>query len=162
MWARGINGSHYILAASALAVSSPFGVVAFLSPSPWIFLAGIFVVYFAAAVSLNMGATSLQLLTPPALRGRVSGLYLFCTNMFGAGLGPLIVAMLTQHLFHDRAKVGIAMAIVTPTAALSGAIILGLAWRRYAKLIADAEDSIEGLKSIDIAASGAPVLGTKS
>jgi MFS family permease len=162
MWARGIQGSHYMVAASALAVSSPFGVVAFLSPSPWIFLGGIFVVYFAAAVGLNMGATSLQLLTPPAVRGRLSGLYLFCTNMFGAGLGPLIVAMLTQHLFHDRAKVGIAMAIVTPTAALTGAIILGLAWRRYATLINTAEDSIDEVASVDVAAPGVAVLGTKS
>jgi MFS family permease len=162
MWARGIQGSHYMVAASALAVSSPFGVVAFLSPSPWIFLVGIFVVYFAAAVGLNMGATSLQLLTPPALRGRLSGLYLFCTNMFGAGLGPLIVAMLTQHLFHDRAKVGIAMAIVTPTAALTGAIILGLAWRRYALLINAPEDSIDEVESVDVAAPGVAVLGTKS
>jgi MFS family permease len=142
LWSRGVKGSHYLLAASALAVSSPFGVAAFLSPSPWIFLLGMSVVYFAAAVALNMGATSLQLLTPPALRGRLSGLYLFCTNMVGAGLGPLIVAMMTQHLFHDRAKVGIAMAIVTPTAALAGAIILGLARRRYAEIITAAEDTL--------------------
>jgi len=109
-----------------------------------------------------MGATSLQLLTPPALRGRLSGLYLFCTNMFGAGLGPLIVAMLTQHLFHDRAKVGIAMAIVTPTAALTGAIILGLAWRRYAQLIAATEDSVDEAEPVDIEAPGVAVFRTKS
>jgi len=85
---------------------------------------------------LNMGATSLQLLTPPSLRGRLSGLYLCCTNMVGAGLGPLIVAMLTQHVFHDRAKVGVAMAIVTPIASILGAVILASARQRYSRTIA--------------------------
>jgi hypothetical protein len=69
---------------------------------------------------------------------------------------------MTQHLFHDRAKVGIAMAIVTPTAALTGAIILGLAWRRYALLINAPEDSIDEVESVDVAAPGVAVLGTKS
>ena len=162
LWSRGVKGSHYLVAASALTLSAPFGIVAFLSPSPWIFLLGIFVVYFAAAVSLNMGATSLQLLTPPALRGRLSGLYLFCTNMIGAGLGPLIVAMMTQHLFHDRAKVGIAMAIVTPASALAGAVILGLARRRYAELIATADIALDEREPAITPTSRDAILGTES
>jgi hypothetical protein len=59
--------------------------------------------------------------------------------MVGAGLGPLIVAMITQHVFHDRAKVGLAMAIVMPLASLLGAIILGSAQRRYARTTAPPE-----------------------
>lgn len=162
LWSRGVKGSHYLVAASALTLSSPFGIIAFLSPSPRIFLLGIFVVYFAAAVSLNMGATSLQVLTPPALRGRLSGLYLFCTNMIGAGLGPLIVAMMTQHLFHDRAKVGIAMAIVTPASALAGAVILGFARRRYAELIATADIALDEPEPAITPTSRDAILGTES
>ncbi|MFP3561761.1 hypothetical protein SB861_65890, partial [Paraburkholderia sp. SIMBA_049] len=62
----------------------------------------------------------------------------------------------------DRAKVGIAMAIVTPTAALTGAIILGLAWRRYATLIRIADDAVDELEPVDIAPPGVAALGTKS
>jgi hypothetical protein len=56
--------------------------------------------------------------------------------MVGAGLGPLLVAMLTQHVFHDRAKVGVAMAIVTPIASVLGAVILASARQRYSRTIA--------------------------
>ena len=136
LWARGVGGSHYLLAAAALGVAAPFGSIAFLASSPWVFLSGLAICYFSSALCLSMGATSLQLLTPPSLRGRLSGLYLFCTNMVGAGLGPLIVAMLTQHVFHDRAKVGVAMAIVTPVASILGAVILGSARQRYSRTIA--------------------------
>ncbi len=155
LWSRGVRGSHYLLASTALAVAAPFGVIGFLAPTPWIFLAALSVLYFASALCLNMGATSLQLLTPPGLRGRLSGLYVFCTNMVGAGLGPLIVAMMTQHVFQDRAKVGLAMAIVAPTAALAGAIILGIARHRYAEIIAAAERLPQRLVTPPPAAPGA-------
>jgi MFS family permease len=139
LWSRGVQGCHYLLAACALAISAPFGAIAFLSPSPGVFLFAASVVYFAAAFALNMGATSLQLLTPPSLRGRISGLYLFWTNIVGAGLGPLIVALITQHVLQNGTKVGIAMAIVTPAAALAGAVILGLARHLYSDTITSAE-----------------------
>ena len=135
LWARGVRGSHFLLATAALLLAAPFGVFAFLSPSPWLFLTGISVVYFASALCLNMGATSLQLLTPAELRGRLSGLYLFCTNMVGAGLGPLVIATVTQSVLHDRNKLGLAMATVIPVAALSGAIVLSLGRRSYAEAI---------------------------
>lgn len=133
---RGVRGGHFLLASGALALAVPFGPIAFLSAKPWIFLIGISAIYFSSALCLNMGATSLQLFTPPTLRGRLSGLYAFCTNIIGAGLGPLIVASITQHVLHDAHKVGIAMAFVIPLAGLAGATILGLARNRYAEAIA--------------------------
>lgn len=139
LWNRGVRGSHYLLAACALGVATPFGAIAFLSSRPPVFLVGIAIVYFASALSLNMGATSLQLLTPPALRGRLSGLYLLCTNMVGAGLGPLVVAGITQKLLRDTSKVGIAMAVVTPLSAVLGALVLGAARRQYAATITSTE-----------------------
>ena len=155
LWSRGVQGSHYLLASLVLAISVPFGIIAFLSPYPWVFLLGASVVYFAAAVSLNMGATALQLLTPPPLRGRLSGLYLFWTNMFGACLGPLIVAILTQHLLEGRAKVGVAMAIVIPLAAMAGATMLCLARHRYADIVTAAE------AKLDLAVTNSSPLGMK-
>ncbi len=135
LWTAGVRSTHYLMAAIFLAAAAPAGVLAFLSHSPWIFLSGAFVVYFASAFCSNMGATSLQLLTPAPLRGRLSGLYLFITNMVGAGLGPLLVAAITQNLFHDRGKVGVAMAIVIPIAGFTGAAILGLSRQAYAKIL---------------------------
>lgn len=132
LWTKGVRGGHYLFASVALAIATPAAAIAFVGASPWIFLAGVFIIYFASALCLNMGATALQLLTPPALRGRLSGLYLFWTNMIGAGLGPLIVAYMTQNVFHNKAKIGSALAIVTPVSAFLGALILWSARRAYA------------------------------
>jgi MFS family permease len=116
-------------------MAAPAGLLAFLGTAPSTFFLGIFLVYFASALSLNMGATSLQLLTPAPLRGRLSGLYAFCTTMIGAGLGPLLVAALTQKLLHDASKVGTALAIVIPCSAVAGAAILWSTRHRYAQAI---------------------------
>jgi hypothetical protein len=55
--------------------------------------------------------------------------------MVGAGLGPLVIATVTQSVLHDRNKLGVAMATVIPVAALSGAIVLSLGRRSYAEAI---------------------------
>jgi len=142
---RGVRGAHFVLASAALAIAAPFGIIGFHSTSPALFLGCAFALYFASALSLNMGATSLQLLTPAYLRGRVSGLYLLCTNMIGAGLGPLSVAGMTQHLFHDHAKLGLAMSIVTSVSALVGAALLSSAKGAYGAAIA-----AEGLRAATV------------
>jgi hypothetical protein len=70
--------------------------------------------------------------------------------------------MMTQHLFHDRAKVGIAMARVTPSSALAGAIILGLTRRRYAELIATADIALDEPEAAITPTSRDTILGTES
>jgi hypothetical protein len=75
--------------------------------------------------------------------------------MFGACLGPLIVAILTQHLLEGRAKVGVAMAIVIPLAAMAGATMLCLARHRYADIVTATE------AKPDLAATNSNPLGMK-
>jgi hypothetical protein len=100
-----------------------------------IFLVGTSIAYFSCALTASMGATSLQLLTPPPLRGRLSGLYASITNLIGTDLGPLVVAVLTQDILRDRAKIGVSLMIVLPVSSLAGACILAMGWRRYGRVI---------------------------
>jgi hypothetical protein len=46
------------------------------------------------------------------------------TSLSGERLGPLAVGLLTEHLLHDRAAVGLSLRIVAPGAFLLAAIIL--------------------------------------
>jgi MFS family permease len=54
----------------------------------------------------------LQLATPVEYRGRTTALFTMVFNILGMTLGPLIVALLTEHVFHDAAKVGLSMALM--------------------------------------------------
>jgi MFS family permease len=149
LWSRGLSDSHYRFSGITLACAAPLGAIGFLGANPWMFLGGVFAVYFASALCLNMGATSLQLLTPPALRGRMSGLYLLSTNLIGAGSGPVIVAYITQTVFHDKGKVGLAMAIVIPLSALIGALTLWCARGAYARAVVASTSESEEQFEVD-------------
>jgi hypothetical protein len=57
-------------------------------------------------------------------------LYSLVNNLLAAGLGPLLVGVLNDHVFHDPMKIGESMRIVLPTSFLIAAGLLS--WGRGA------------------------------
>lgn len=72
-------------------------------------------------------AAGLQALTPNQMRAQVSALYLFCVNITGLALGPLIVGLLTDNVFRDPIGIKYSLAvtalILTPPAI--GLLVVG-------------------------------------
>lgn len=99
---------------------------------------------FTGAVAMSaevMGASALfgtimlsviAEIVPPGTRGLAVALYAFVMTMIGGSLGPLAVAWLTEHLFHDPRMVGWSMGIVGSTALIVGALLALTAARRWA------------------------------
>lgn len=73
--------------------------------------------------------------TPNRLRGQVTSIYLLMINLIGLGLGPFLVALCTDYVFHDELKVGASLGIVGVLAALAGAACLWFAARPYRALL---------------------------
>ena len=96
----------------AMLVSSPTLAVALLVP------------YCAAANFSGLAAAALQIVTPSQLRGRMSAIYLLVFNLMGIGLGPSVVALLTDFVFHDDAQVGSAILISCVACSLASAALL--------------------------------------
>jgi MFS family permease len=128
---------YYVIAALALgAAGCAFG----LAPSPLAAFASV------ALVDLTLGffpiaTASLQLTTPPRYRGQVTALFLLFYNLIGQGLGPSVVAAISDFAFGDRQKIGVAMSLtflaVLPLAA--GLFAYGLAGMRRAAAELDKE-----------------------
>ena len=53
-----------------------------------------------------------MLVTPSRVRAQMVALYLLLDSLIGFGLGPTAVAVLTDFVFHDEARVGLALATV--------------------------------------------------
>ena len=68
-------------------------------------------------------------LVPSNMRGISVALYAFSGTMIGGTLGPLLTALLTEHLFHDPAKVGSSILMVAAPALCLSAGLLVLARR---------------------------------
>jgi len=70
-------------------------------------------------------ASAVQDMTPPRLRGQASALYLLVLSVFQYGIGPTLVAMVTQYVFQNDAAVGLSLMWVCSTAlALSASILI--------------------------------------
>jgi MFS family permease len=88
-------------------------------------LACLALITFGYSFPLSMAGTSLQLATPPRLRGTASAFYFVIVGLIGLGLGPMLVPFVSRTLLHDDQRIGEAMAIV---AIVFSAIALLLLW----------------------------------
>jgi spore maturation protein SpmA len=62
--------------------------------------------------------------TPNQYRAQVSAVYLFVVNALGLGVGPTLVPLLNDHLFHDPLKIRFSLIIVVFCAAVAAIILL--------------------------------------
>lgn len=88
------------------------------------------------SMCIGAGPPALQLLCPNRLRGRMGAVYMLALNLIGLGLGPTLVALLTDYVFADAMAVGRSIAWVGVLAALGGAGVLVLGRRVFERAVA--------------------------
>jgi MFS family permease len=81
-----------------------------------------------------LAPTALQLITPGRMRGQVSALYVACSNLVGAGLGPLAVGAASDMLFHGHSSLRSAIVLTGLVAAPAAALLLLVGCRPFAVL----------------------------
>jgi MFS family permease len=86
---------------------------------------------FFMSMPFGVAPAAIQQMMPNPMRAQATALYLFVINLIGMGLGPTLVAALTEDVFRDRTAVGSALLIVGVGAHLGGIVLLGLGLRPY-------------------------------
>lgn len=116
--AAGVLDAPIRVAIAAIIPLGICGVLMPLAPSPYLALALLAVVMFCFSLPGGLAPASVQMVTPPRLRARVSAVYLFCTALIGVGFGPTVVAAVTDFVFRNDAALGhslsVVAAVVTP------------------------------------------------
>jgi MFS family permease len=110
------------------------------STAEGLFAAGMFFMAFQGGLQ---GAT-IAMLAADEMRGFAMSLYLLTANIIGMGCGPLLVAVLTDRIFHDSAAVGKSLAIVAGASSIVAIVILAAtlpAFRRYVRRASHANDA---------------------
>src|SRR5262245_20793758 len=118
---------------SALAVAVCAGLYP-LMPSGWAALAVLAPMLFMASFPLAAAAATLQQVTLAPMRAQVSALFLFTTSLIGYSLGPTAVAVVTDYAFGNDAAVRYSLAIVSATAMLLSAAVLGAGLAPFRRL----------------------------
>jgi FtsH-binding integral membrane protein len=94
---------------------------------------------FVAAWTAGPLNAALQLITPNQMRGQVTALFLMVYNLVGLGLGPTLVALYTQYVFHSERLVGRSMSASALTIGPLAIVIWFLAMKPYARSLERAQ-----------------------
>jgi MFS family permease len=68
---------------------------------------------YSVTLPLALMAYVTQMVTPNTMRGVLAGLYVVCTNVIGLGLGPTLVAVTTDYVVGDPARVHVSLTLVS-------------------------------------------------
>jgi MFS family permease len=118
--ARGIAGAQNLVMALFLALALVPGAIFCTSDQLWLARIAYPLFTFLVSAATPTGLAALQVLTPSRYRGTVSALFLSIVTLVGLGLGPAVVGLLTDHLFHDEQALGRSLLIVILTAGIAG------------------------------------------
>lgn len=117
----GVGAQFRLLAISALTA----GIAAtFVSgPSAMLALAGLALWTFASAIAITSGLAALQSIAPHEHRGVSISLVAFCNTLLGLGVGPSLIALLTENVLGRPEAVGFAMTSVVAPAGVLAALL---------------------------------------
>jgi MFS family permease len=118
---------------------APFAIAFPLMPTPTLALLALGGALFLGAMGAGPGNAALQTVTPARMRGTVSALYIAVFNLIGYGLGPLLVAGLTDGLFADESMLPAALAIAAALLGPLGLLFSRMALKPYAAAVRFAE-----------------------
>lgn len=97
----------------------------FSGGSAWQWFVLTALVQFATSMAVGTGPAAVVKVAPVAVRARLSALYVFTVNIVGLGLGPVLVGLLSDHVFHAEAGVQQSLRVFTLGMCLVSCVLLG-------------------------------------
>jgi MFS family permease len=111
-----------------------FGALAPLMPTAGGALGMLAPAIFLSMMPYPCAGTAIQLIVPNRARAQVTAIYVTLTTLIGLVVGPLVVGLMTDHVFHDPAQIRYSLAIVVGIAAPTMFLLLLSAFRPYRAL----------------------------
>lgn len=111
-------------------LAAPLAIIGPMMPNGWLALACFGVSGMLGIASATPQNLTIQEITPNQMRGQVTGLYLMMFTAFGA-LGPLLVGLITDHIFSGDADVWKSLALVGLLLSPAAAFIMSRGIKPY-------------------------------
>ncbi len=136
---RGYRSAYLLVTTLTVTIFVPLAIILPLMPNGTWAMVVMAATYLVAGFGPGPQNAALQIITPNEMRGQVTALFLFIFNVFGSGIAPLVVALVTDYVVGSEAKIGESIML---TAAVLGPISMILLWlgiRPYARSVARTE-----------------------
>jgi MFS family permease len=131
---RGDLDAHLKVAAFGFVGCGVLGALAPLMPSAGLALALLGPAIFLSNMPYSCAGTAIQLIIPNRARAQVTAIYIMIITLVGLVVGPLVIGLMTDHLFRDPADIRYSLAIVVGLAAPIMCTLLLIARRPYRML----------------------------
>jgi MFS family permease len=127
---RGHSDAYLRAALIGAAVGLPFAALAPQMPTPALALCLFAPAYFCGNFPVALAPALLSTVTPNQMRAQITALYLAAVNLLGAGIGPLYIGTLTDHVFHDDRLLKHSLSLAAATMLPLGMLLLWIAMRQ--------------------------------
>ncbi|HEX3950502.1 MAG TPA: MFS transporter [Steroidobacteraceae bacterium] len=121
---RGSKDAPIVVAVISACGIAVFASLPTLMPTVTMVWAAIFVSGLTFNAYNGVGPMAVNQVTPNQYRAQVSAVYLFVVNALGLGVGPTLVPLLNDRLFHDPLKIRYSLIIVVFCSALAAIALL--------------------------------------
>ena len=140
---KGVEDAPMRLFRYMLIAAFPLAGVAYLTPSAPVFLVCYFFLICLVAAN-HLSNTTIQLVTPPDLRGRYVGVWNTVSGLANALVGPMLVGFLTQYVFRSDAKLGwsVTLVLIVCIGAAIGLLTVAMPAMRRAVALLEAETAV--------------------
>ncbi|PKP99827.1 MAG: MFS transporter [Alphaproteobacteria bacterium HGW-Alphaproteobacteria-13] len=106
LYNAGRRDAHLLWCLVMTLLAAPCGIAAYLVADPWLTVAFFFLFMVLMLSTSAMGPALVQVVTPPALRGRVSAIYVLSTGLIAMAGGPTFVGFVTDKVLGDEMLLG--------------------------------------------------------
>ena len=110
---RGVRAAALKITGLSILIVTPLLIAACLAPDGWTALYILAPAMIAFTASGGLAVSALTEAAPGNLRGRTAALYYFVLGFVGLTVGPVSVAVITEHVFGDPTMLGPAIALTT-------------------------------------------------
>ena len=135
---RGHDDANLRVTLIALSIFVPLAILFALMPTATLAISVLGATFLVTSLSIGPQNAALQIVTPNQMRGQVTALFLFIFNVFGTGLAPLVIGLVTNYIIGSEALVRYSIALTAAVMGPLALIILWLGLKPYARSVARA------------------------
>lgn len=141
---RGIADAKVRTALAGIALMAPFAILFPLMPAMPLAMIGVAGVVFLTPFPFGPSVAAIQVVTPNEMRGLVSGIYLFVAIVLGLGVGPPLVAVMTDFVFKSDDLLPYSMASVAAILIPIATLCMWATCRQFGGTLTQARQWMEG------------------
>lgn len=141
LYRRGYRDAQMRWYAGCLLAAIPVGLIALTSNHVWIFVGALCVFILLTSALPTCAGAALNIVTPNELRGSGYAFFALITGIFGAGLGPVFIAGVSDHVFGGGASIGRAIAALIAVCFPIAALLLMLGFRAMSEAVMNGESA---------------------